>query len=295
MKIGLMLGGGGALGSYQVGVIKALMEENLFNDIKVMSGSSIGAINIVMVMSQLTISEIENLWLNINNEIIYKSGLPHFKNDDKSLVNVGPLYELLTSDLKAETVKKSSITGYATLTEVKTKKVRDQVNYFRGKKKVICLNHANNPFVVAKGSASVPMLFGSTKIGNHFYVDGGFIDNNPIEPLVEAGCDLILAVPLATAFKTKKFRKEKIAIIDFKNNKSFYKLNTINLIKSLDFNKKLIERLRIEGYEYAKEMISILRKLHIIVDNQFKIDINEFKYYNLEKLEGELNDVNGTV
>ena len=39
MKIGLMLSGGGAKGSYQIGVIKALMERGIYNQIEVVSGS----------------------------------------------------------------------------------------------------------------------------------------------------------------------------------------------------------------------------------------------------------------
>mgnify|MGYP001294635458 CR=1 FL=1 len=33
MKLGLALGGGGAKGSYQIGVLKALYEENLLDDL----------------------------------------------------------------------------------------------------------------------------------------------------------------------------------------------------------------------------------------------------------------------
>lgn len=72
MKVGLMLGGGGVFGAYQVGVIRALIEEDLLSQIKVMSGSSIGAINILMLMAELSIDEIEELWTNLDNEMIFK-------------------------------------------------------------------------------------------------------------------------------------------------------------------------------------------------------------------------------
>ena len=45
IKIGLVLAGGGAKGAYEVGVYKALRELELVDNIKIISGTSIGAIN----------------------------------------------------------------------------------------------------------------------------------------------------------------------------------------------------------------------------------------------------------
>lgn len=45
IKIGLVLAGGGAKGAYEVGVYKALRELELVDNIKVISGTSIGSIN----------------------------------------------------------------------------------------------------------------------------------------------------------------------------------------------------------------------------------------------------------
>ena len=47
-KIGLVLGGGGGKGAFQVGVWKALCEYKLDKKISCMSGSSIGALNSVL-------------------------------------------------------------------------------------------------------------------------------------------------------------------------------------------------------------------------------------------------------
>lgn len=287
MKIGLMLGGGGVFGAYQVGVLKVLREENLLDKIEVMSGSSIGAINIVMLMAGLSIEEIEELWAKINNEVIYKGKRPYFRNEIKSLINIGPLYESLSSDISINKIKESKVRGYATLTEVKSPKLKHQLKFMYGHKKHVLLNNSENPFQIAKGSASVPMLFGSTKIKDSYYVDGGAVDNNPMEPLLDESCNLILAIPLATKLNYKKYEHLKITVIDFKYGKSFYKHNSFNIVKSMDFNKKFIHHLQEEGYKWGKEIIRLLRKNHIICDNQFIIDSNEFNYYNLDRLEEE--------
>lgn len=63
-KIGLVLSGGGALGAYQVGLIRALAELNI--NIDVVSGASIGALNGGIVASSPSIEEsakrLEDLW-----------------------------------------------------------------------------------------------------------------------------------------------------------------------------------------------------------------------------------------
>ena len=45
LKVGLVLAGGGAKGAYQAGVIRALWDLDLINNIDVVSGVSIGTLN----------------------------------------------------------------------------------------------------------------------------------------------------------------------------------------------------------------------------------------------------------
>src|SRR5674476_1100663 len=49
MPTGIVLGGGGTLGDFQVGALRFLYEKEILPDIKCVSGTSIGAINAVIV------------------------------------------------------------------------------------------------------------------------------------------------------------------------------------------------------------------------------------------------------
>ena len=51
-KIGLVLGGGGAKGAYQVGVLKALKEYKLLKHVDCVSGTPIGALNAMKVLEK---------------------------------------------------------------------------------------------------------------------------------------------------------------------------------------------------------------------------------------------------
>ena len=61
-KIGLALGGGGARGSYQIGILKALEEANILQDIHHISGTSIGSINTLMVMAKVSYDRMIEIW-----------------------------------------------------------------------------------------------------------------------------------------------------------------------------------------------------------------------------------------
>ena len=70
-KIGLVLGGGGAKGAYQVGVLKALEEHKLLRHVRYFSGTSIGAINGFLLMNKNNITRLGLIWNEFNNDIIY--------------------------------------------------------------------------------------------------------------------------------------------------------------------------------------------------------------------------------
>ncbi len=71
-KLGLVLGGGGGLGSYEIGVWKALREYNIDKQIKAISGASVGVLN-ACLMAQNDYTIAEHIWTNeIEDKILSK-------------------------------------------------------------------------------------------------------------------------------------------------------------------------------------------------------------------------------
>ena len=54
-------------------------------------------------------------------------------------------------------------------------------------------------------TACLPMIYESEEIEGKTYLDGGLVDNTPIKPVYEEGCDIIIAVLLS---KEAKIRRE---------------------------------------------------------------------------------------
>ena len=70
-KIGLALGGGGGKGSYQIGVWKALKKHGLDKYVEVVSGTSIGSLNLTL----FTLDEYEkaeSVWMTLSRKNILK-------------------------------------------------------------------------------------------------------------------------------------------------------------------------------------------------------------------------------
>ena len=280
-KIGLVLGGGGARGSYQIGILKALKEANILDQIHDVSGTSIGAVNTLMIIANLSIERMLELWHEITNHEIYGKGLDRYKLDKLGMFSIKELYEKLSKEITIKELRESKIHGYATASKIKKKRLIDQILIHRMEKEVFHLNACEEPHRAVLASASIPVLFGSTTINDQAYVDGGTLDNCPIDPLIEAGCDIILAVPIDGMFKSKKHKEKDILLINFEPDRLF-KLLPYDI---LDFKEEMIEKNVEYGYEFAKIMLDKLRESEYLINNQLRKKNPAFEEIYLTKEE----------
>lgn len=281
MKIGIALGGGGAKGSYQVGVIKAIIEEGFLEDIKVVSGTSIGSINALMLMGNMSYEQMVATWEKINNKTMYQAGFGRIKNDRMGIFNMHLVYDIVTKVQERQKIRDSMIIGYAPIAEIKNPNLRGQLSKKNMELKMVCLNTAEDPYQIALASASVPIIFGPTMIGDHHYVDGGMVDNVPIQILLDEACDLIFAVSLSHRFKTDKF-DGLATIIDLSPEKPLGYM----AVATLDFNKKKIHEKIELGYSNTKRMIQYLREKQVL-DASNHLLVTDKKTYSLKKLRKE--------
>lgn len=256
-KIGLALGGGGARGSYQIGILKALDEANILKEIHHISGTSIGAINTLMVMGKLSYDRMIEIWEKITNSDIYGSGADRFKMDRLGIFSLQDAFNTLCREVSLSEIRNSKIQGYATSAKIKKDSLIDQVLIHRMEKEVFHLNEFNDPHRAVLASASIPVLFGSTTIGTDHYVDGGALDNCPIQPLLDQNCDIIIAVPIDGIFRPKKYQDKNIILV---NLKTHYLFHTIPF-DVLDFKPEIVTDKVDYGYMMGKLMIEKLKNL----------------------------------
>ncbi|MBU1093829.1 MAG: patatin-like phospholipase family protein [Firmicutes bacterium] len=283
-KIGLALGGGGARGSYQIGILKALDEEGILKDIHHISGTSIGAINTLMVMGKLSYERMIEIWEKIGNTDIYGSGPDRFKMDRLGIFSLQDAFNVLTREVSLSEIRDSKIQGYATSAKIRKDSLIDQVMIHRMEKEVFHLNDFKDPHRAVLASASIPVLFGSTTIDDDHYVDGGALDNCPIQPLLDQGCDIVIAVPIDGWFRPRKFQKENILLI---NLKTHYLFHTIPY-DILDFKPDIVTDKADYGYKMGKVMIKKLKSLGYLEEDSSWNKPDGHTYVNISREEEKI-------
>jgi NTE family protein len=281
IKIGLALGGGGARGSYQIGVLEAFRKYGLLKHIKHVSGTSIGAINTMMVMADFSYERMLEIWEKMENKDIYGKGLDRFKLDKQGLFSLQDVFNKMKEEITLKEIRESKIHGYATAAKIKKGNFIDQVLIHRMEKEVFYLNEFEHPLKAVLASASIPILFGSTNIDDEFYVDGGTIDNCPIQPLIDAGCNVIFTIPIDGRFSHKKFSNHNILLVNFKTHYLF-KLIPYDI---LDFKTDDVHKKALYGEKMGVAIINKLIDLGIYQEhNQWQLK-DEFQYIELSKEE----------
>ena len=118
-KIGLALGGGGARGSYQIGILRAREEANILQDIHHISGTSIGSINTLMVMAKVSYERMIEIWEKITNSDIYGLGPARLKMDRLGIFSLKDAFGVLKREVTLSEIRESKVQGYATSAKYK--------------------------------------------------------------------------------------------------------------------------------------------------------------------------------
>ena len=279
VKVGLMLGGGGAKGGYQLGVIRALQEANLIDKIDCIAGTSIGAINALLLMSLNDTDKMSEIWhsANINNPIKQKSF--RIKQDKEGLYSLDVLKDIFEKYIDIKKVRSSKIDTYVVASKIldTKKKLVSQILSGNQEKTVFHLNNHPNCFDAVIASASIPLFFGTTYIDNEAYVDGGLVDNNPIDVLLEQGCNVILSVPLDHGFNYNAYANHKVLFINLTDFNVFSSLSLFDAYDIIRFTEESIEERRNYGYLVAREIIEKMRQIGILKKGLFGLNENIVK------------------
>lgn len=170
MTIGLVLSGGGMRGAAHIGVIKALEEAEIFPTH--ISGTSAGAIVGALYAYGYNWEEILKFYQSVQILDItkYALGKPGFIDAEK-------FYSKFSTYLKDD--------NFNALQKVLTITATDVL---KGKLKLFRKGELIKPILA---SAAFPGVFTPVKIKNSYYIDGGALNNFPVETL-ESSCDVII-------------------------------------------------------------------------------------------------------
>ena len=246
MNLGLVLSGGGMRGAAHIGAIKALEEHNLYPTH--IAGTSAGAIvgalyaygyiweDILRFFKSIQILDIKKYALNkpgfIDAEKFYPQFKNYIKNDD---------FSFLKKDL--------SITA---------------TNILNGNLEIFDKGELIKPILA---SAAIPGIFAPVKINDSYYIDGGSLNNFPVE-LLKITCDKIIGV-YVNGFNTisindlkhshnvieRAFKLKSVKDDQEKFNDCDLVISTTELNNYGTFEKKYLEDIFKIGYEATKKAL----------------------------------------
>ena len=86
MKLGLCISGGGAKGSYESGVIKALYDRGI-NKFDAISGTSIGAVIGYFILTN-NVEKLEQVWTNVEGTSMNKINIVNNTVDNSLVIDI---------------------------------------------------------------------------------------------------------------------------------------------------------------------------------------------------------------
>jgi len=224
-KIGLVLSGGGSKGFAHIATLKALDSLNI--PIDYIAGTSFGAIVGAMYALGYSGKQIEKMaldtdWYEVQNDEPERKFLPYFRKKDtgkyqlkfglkgvKPVTPTGLIYgQKIILDLSKWTREYEQVYNFDKLP------IPFRCNAFdiiSGKEVIIkegSLSHA------LRASLSIPTIFAPVEWGDSLLVDGGVINNLPVDIVKDMGADIVLAVDVATTSQNKSHLNNIYDIID---------------------------------------------------------------------------------
>ena len=284
-KIGLVLSGGGAKGLAHIGVLKVI--DSLGIKVDYIAGTSMGAvvgglyasgynahqldsifsaIDIDALLQDYTPRESKSFYEKRNDEIYaltlpfnnFKLGLP--SGLSKGIYNFNLLSRLTLHVSHIRDFKKLPIPFLCIATDLESGE------------QVILDSGVLAQSIIASGA--IPTLYNPVEINGKLLIDGGVVNNYPVEELKERGVDFIIGVDVQEDLKTRDQLKDVTAVLSQINNFSMIekmdgKRNQTNIYIKPDTKGYSVVSFY-EGKEIIKKgnekAIEFLNQLHPLVE-----------------------------
>jgi NTE family protein len=227
LKTALVLPGGGARGAFQVGVLKAIAElvpKGTMNPFAVISGTSAGSVNAVVLAAKarrfkIAVAELDQVWGNFRCHHVYrtdhltmlKSSLHWFAaivtgglvGLPKSLLDNSPLRALLSQNVRFPRIADAldrgwldavavTAAGYSTAQSHTFFQGTEQSRPWSRTRRVGVSEELHLDHLMA--SIAVPLIFPPVLIGGEYYGDGAMRQATPLSPAIHLGAERILVI-----------------------------------------------------------------------------------------------------
>jgi len=187
-----VLGGGGARGAAQVGVLEGLFEAKVEPPVSVV-GTSVGALNGSAIAAYPTLAGVmmlREVWMS-------KEALDVFHAHPLGIILSGLRHDQLSAfpqdNVRHLVARVQALSGFTTFEQLNLPLAVVATDLNAGKPAVF-RSGLLTPALLA--STAIPGLFPAVRIDEREHLDGGVVDNTPLDIAVDDGAKEILAISL---------------------------------------------------------------------------------------------------
>lgn len=223
-KIGLVLSGGGAKGFAHIGVLKVLEKAGVKIDF--IGGTSMGAVVGGLYASGYSATQIDSIFFNTDFDQLLQDYIPRSSKN---------FYEKRNDELYAITLPfnkfkigipialSKGMYNYSLLSKL-THNVRNIKDFNKLPIPFLCVAtdiEKGEQVVLQKGylaqamlaSSAFPSLFSPVEIDGKLLIDGGVVNNYPVEEIRKLGADIIIGVDVQDDLKDRNSLKDATRIL----------------------------------------------------------------------------------
>lgn len=329
-KIGLVLSGGGAKGFAHIGVLKVLEQAGVKIDI--IGGTSMGAVVGGLYASGYTATQIDSIFYNTDFNQLLQDYIPrssksfYEKRNDEMYAIILPFNKFKIS---IPIALSKGMYNYSLLSKL-THKVRYTNDFSKLPIPFFCVAtdiEKGEQVVLQKGylaqamlaSSAFPSLFSPVEIDGRLLIDGGVVNNYPVDEIRKMGADVIIGIDVQDDLKDRnslkdatrilvqitnldmiKAMKEKIKLTDIYIKPEVSEYGVISFNEGQEIVKKG-EEAALGVYDQLKKLAdtTTINKLNgVRVKKDFlqiqDISINKLDNYTRAYVLGKLHFVNGS-
>lgn len=243
-KIGLVLSGGGAKGFAHIGVLKVLEQAGV--KIDYITGTSMGAVVGGLYASGYSATQIDSIFTNTNFDELLQDYIPrssksfYEKRNDQMYAISLPFNKF---KIGIPIAFSKGMYNYNLLSKL-THKVRYVNDFNKLPIPFLCVAtdiEKGEPVILNKGylaqamlaSSAFPSLFSPVEIDGRLLIDGGVVNNYPVEEIRKMGADIVIGVDVQDDLKDRKSLKDATRIL--------VQITNLDMIKVMKDKQKLTD------------------------------------------------------
>lgn len=243
-KIGLVLSGGGAKGFAHIGVLKVLEEAGVKVDY--IAGTSMGAVIGGLYASGYSATQIDSIFYNTDFDELLQDYIPrssksfYEKRNDQMYALTLPFDKL---KIGVPIALSKGMYNYNLLSKL-THKVRHVRDFNKLPIPFLCIAtdiEKGEQAILKEGylaqamlaSSAFPSLFSPVEIDGKLLIDGGVVNNYPVEEIRKMGADIVIGVDVQDNLKDRTSLKDATRIL--------VQISNLDMIKIMKDKQKLTD------------------------------------------------------